>query len=87
MFEFVQIVPEGLGAILKTIKDEYENPAVYILENGYSSNGTMHDVKRIEFLYSHMEQVLLALRNHQFNIKSYSIWSLLDNFEWDRGYT
>lgn len=81
----MQIVPEGLGLILRRIKDEYKNPEVHILENGYADKGTVNDVQRIEFLYSHMKEVFLA-KNDGCNIKSYSVWSLLDNFEWDRGY-
>ncbi|KAF7988249.1 hypothetical protein HCN44_007781 [Aphidius gifuensis] len=79
------IVPEGLGLVLRKIKDEYENPEVHILENGYADEGTVNDTQRIEFLYSHMKEVILA-KNDGCNIKSYSVWSLLDNFEWDRGY-
>lgn len=80
------IVPEGLGLVLRKIKEEYENPEVHILENGYADDGTLYDIPRIEFYYSHMREVFLA-KNHGCNIKSYSVWSLLDNFEWDRGYT
>ena len=80
------MVPEGLRYVLIEIKKRYDNPPVYILENGVSDNGTLSDTQRIKFLYSYMREMLIATKRDKCNVKAYTIWSLLDNFEWDRGY-
>ena len=90
-FQFVlkiifKIVPEGLRNILIQIKIRYRNPPVYILENGVSDTGTFFDTQRIEYLYSYMLEMLIAMKVNCCNVKAYTIWSLLDNFEWDQGY-
>lgn len=83
----MQIVPEGLGNLLRIIKAKYNNPPVYILENGMSDAGSLADVERIEYLYSHMREVLIAANRDKCNIQRFTVWSLLDNFEWQAGYT
>lgn len=35
--------------ILNYIKIEYDNPQVFITENGYSSDGELEDYKRIQY--------------------------------------
>lgn len=45
------------------------------------------DPERIAYLYAYMKSMLLAIRKDRCNVKGYAVWSLLDNFEWERGYT
>jgi beta-glucosidase/6-phospho-beta-glucosidase/beta-galactosidase len=80
-------VPEGLRDLLKWIKDEYENPITLVTENGYSDEGEMEDDGRIEYFKSHLTSVSKAIKEDGCNIVGYTAWSLLDSFEWDRGYT
>lgn len=82
----LQIVPEGLRNVLITIKQRYGNPPIYILENGVSDNGTLNDMQRKEYLYLYMREMLIAMKHDGCDVRAYTIWSLLDNFEWDRGY-
>ncbi|XP_011304123.1 myrosinase 1-like [Fopius arisanus] len=85
--DWLSVVPEGLGGVLRDIKEAYNNPPVYILENGVSSNPGFADYNRIEFLYGYMKEMLLARNRDGCDVKVYTVWSLLDNFEWDRGYS
>ncbi|XP_063982727.1 uncharacterized protein LOC135165394 [Diachasmimorpha longicaudata] len=80
------IFPKGIGAVLREIKLSYNNPPVYILENGMATRSGINDTDRISFLYSFMKEVLLAIRDGC-NVRSYTIWSLFDNFEWYVGYS
>ncbi|KAF7988656.1 hypothetical protein HCN44_001229 [Aphidius gifuensis] len=84
---WLNIVPHGLSSLLKLIKNKYDNKPIYILENGFPTDGSMQDDDRIDYLYLHMKQVLMAIKNYKCNVKAYTIWTLLDNFEWAGGFS
>jgi beta-glucosidase/6-phospho-beta-glucosidase/beta-galactosidase len=39
----LQVVPEGMSKLLRWIKKEYDNPPVYVTENGVSDKGGLND--------------------------------------------
>lgn len=80
-------VPEGLGDLLRWIKEEYDNIEVYITENGWSDDGELNDVDRITSLKAHIREVVKAATQDNCNISGYAVWSLIDNFEWREGYS
>jgi beta-glucosidase/6-phospho-beta-glucosidase/beta-galactosidase len=80
-------VPEGLGDLMRWIKKEYGNPEVWITENGWSDDGTLEDVGRIKYVRDHLTELHKAIVVDSCNVKAYTIWSLIDNFEWLRGYS
>lgn len=81
-----QIVPEGFRKILNAIKNEYNNPPVIITENGVSDDGKLSDKIRINYLSEYLKAMLQAIYEDGCNIKGYTVWSLIDNFEWENGY-
>ncbi|XP_058794909.1 myrosinase 1-like [Phymastichus coffea] len=83
---WLKIVPRGLADILRKIKDKYDNPPVYILENGVSDANTINDTMRIFYLHAYMNEMLTAMKRDKCNVKVYTVWSFLDSFEWNRGY-
>ncbi|XP_055845442.1 myrosinase 1-like [Episyrphus balteatus] len=84
--EWLHCYPEGLEGLLKFIRDEYDNVEVKITENGWSDEGELVDENRVLYFKSHIQAVLNAIHDGS-NISSYSAWSLVDNFEWNKGYT
>lgn len=56
---------------------------LYITENGCPD---VHDTYRSAYIKGHLEQVSKAMLQG-INIKGYFYWTLVDNFEWDHGYT
>ncbi|XP_055842676.1 myrosinase 1-like [Episyrphus balteatus] len=78
--------PLGLEGLLKFVREEYDNVEVKITENGWSDEGELDDNNRILYYKSHLQAVLNAIHDGS-NITSYSAWSLVDNFEWSKGYT
>ncbi|XP_051172505.1 myrosinase 1-like [Leptopilina boulardi] len=83
---WLAVVPEGFRKILKKIKKEYGNIPIYITENGYSDDGELMDEKRVKFYFLYLKEMLKAIYKDGCNVQLYTAWSLLDNFEWNRGY-
>lgn len=86
------IAPDGIKKEILYLKENYNNPAMYITENGCAmpdlpdENEFVKDLDRIRFLQAHLQAMHEAMQTGA-NVKGYFIWSILDNFEWERGYT
>ncbi|XP_044014820.1 myrosinase 1-like [Aphidius gifuensis] len=86
---WLSVVPKGFRSILNKIKCEYNNPPVFITENGYSgyaNESDIQDINRINYFYSYIEEMLLAINVDGCNVHRYTAWSILDSFEWDMEY-
>ncbi|KAB5520220.1 hypothetical protein DKX38_024539 [Salix brachista] len=89
------IYPEGIRYLLNHIKDKYQNPVIYITENGYSDflgadvseAKALDDHPRIEFHFNHLRNVLQSIKDHGVQVKGYFAWSFADDFEFTDGYT
>lgn len=75
------IYPRGLYEVLLGLKKYYL--PVMITENGIC---TSDDKQRWKFIRDHLKYVHLAMTKGV-NVMGYLYWSLLDNFEWDKGFT
>ncbi|PHU30133.1 Beta-glucosidase 12 [Capsicum chinense] len=86
------VVPEGLQQLLIYIKEKYKNPIIYVTENGMSdANVTtiqqgVNDLERTKCIRQHLLAIKDSLQDGV-NVKGYFVWSFLDNFEWNSGYT
>ncbi len=78
---FGEIYPRGLKAAIRA-NLAYDRP-IYITENGLPDS---QDRLRPGFLITHLHQIWHAI-NWNFPVMGYYHWSLIDNFEWDRGWT
>ncbi|HAM88245.1 MAG: Beta-glucosidase [Candidatus Falkowbacteria bacterium GW2011_GWC2_38_22] len=76
-----EIFPEGLFYVLKELS-KYKKP-IYILENGLADES---DKKRMQFIKDHLYYVHKAI-SEGIDVRGYFYWSLLDNFEWDKGWS
>ncbi|XP_077982368.1 cytosolic beta-glucosidase-like [Glandiceps talaboti] len=86
---WLYVVPWGLRRLLAWIKEEYGNPPIYITENGFSTADILqlNDTERVDYYRSYINEVLKAIQLDEVDVKAYTAWSLMDNFEWARGYT
>jgi len=75
-----EIYPEGIYYVLKDLK-KYKKP-IYITENGLAD---AQDKKRAEFIKDHLYWIHKAIKE-DVDVRGYFHWSLLDNFEWDKGF-
>ncbi|MGO3327564.1 GH1 family beta-glucosidase [Gordonia sp. (in: high G+C Gram-positive bacteria)] len=87
------IVPRALRDLLIDFSRRYPNlPPLIISENGASfpepdtADGMIDDADRIDYLDGHIRAVGDAMRAGV-RVDEYTVWSLLDNFEWADGYT
>ena len=74
------IYPDGLYHLLLALK-KY-NLAVFILENGICTDD---DSLRWDFIRQHLVRLHQAI-SEGVEVSGYLYWSLLDNFEWDKGF-
>jgi beta-glucosidase len=86
-----EIYPQGLTELLTKLKQEYALPPIYITENGMASAdqlvaGEVSDPVRIEYVRSHLAALRSAMQAGV-DVRGYFLWSLLDNFEWNSGYS
>ncbi len=75
-----EIYPEGIYKVLKNLA-KYEKP-IFITENGIAD---AKDKKRADFIKEHLKWVNKAMEEGA-DVRGYFYWSLLDNFEWDKGF-
>ncbi|HVV09176.1 GH1 family beta-glucosidase [Amycolatopsis sp.] len=78
------VVPDALRELLVDLNARYDLPPIYITENGCSYDG-VHDPERIDFLARHLGALREAM-DVGVDVRGYFVWSLLDNFEWSKGY-
>lgn len=84
--------PAGLGQTLLRVQRDYAPSALYIAENGTAepdevdADGRVRDAARQHYLRGHLQACARALAQGV-PLQAYFAWSLMDNFEWGRGYT
>ncbi|MBP6016832.1 MAG: beta-glucosidase [Candidatus Promineofilum sp.] len=86
-----EIYPQGLYDLLNRLYFEYKPPKLYITENGTSfltgpdEDGRIRDINRLNYLRDHFAAAHRAMQNGV-PLAGYFVWSLMDNFEWAKGY-
>ena len=86
-----EIYPEGIYETLKMVWDYQPTCELMVTENGIpvpdgvDFDGRVRDERRIRYLRSHTAQIHRAIQDGV-PVKGYLHWSLMDNFEWAKGY-
>lgn len=89
---WIFVGPECIYWAVRNVCELWHPQAVFITENGCSSDdvvtasGTVNDTDRIMYLRNNLMHLHRAA-SEGFPVKGYFLWSLLDNFEWDDGYS
>lgn len=84
---WLYVVPWGFNRILNWIAKTYGNPQVLITENGFSDAGEMEDYDRVGYFRSYLYELLKAVHEDGCNVIGYTAWSLMDNLEWNAGFS
>lgn len=77
-----EVYPEGLYYILKSVYKRYGLPII-VTENGLADE---KDILRPKYIISHLNMLHKAVREGV-NVKGYLTWSLIDNYEWAKGFS
>ncbi len=86
------VYPQGFYDIVKWMSQHVGPRPIEITENGAAYNmgpnaeGRIPDAPRIAYLQSHLRAMARAIQDGV-PLRAYHCWSLLDNFEWARGYS
>jgi beta-glucosidase len=88
-----EVHPESLTRVLCSIRQRYGDIPLYITENGAAFydppspiRGRIEDPLRVDYFRQHLRAAYAALRQGV-DLRGYFAWSLLDNYEWQNGYT
>ncbi len=87
-----EVYPDSMYEILTRVQRDYTPPQIYVTENGASypdrmgADGRVPDERRVRYLREHIAAAGRAIEAGV-PLAGYFVWSLLDNFEWARGYT
>ena len=77
-----EFYPQGLENVIRKVSKVYKND-ILITENGIA---TTDDSRRMEFIKQALEGVERCLDDH-IPVVGYLYWSLIDNYEWQSGYS
>ncbi|CAN7385970.1 family 1 glycosylhydrolase [Paenibacillus sp. LjRoot153] len=77
-----EFYPEGLESVIRYVTKHLDMP-IYITENGI---GTDDDTRRIAFIDRALKGVHACIADG-IPVKGYMHWSLMDNFEWQLGFS
>ncbi len=73
--------PESIGGVVRYVWDSIKKPII-VTENGIS---TTDDKLRVEFINIALKSLYKCIEDG-IDVRGYTHWSLLDNFEWQKGY-
>ena len=90
----LEVWPRGIYDLVMQITREYKHPIIEITESGCSyldapfekENGRVPDARRTQFFRDELAELARAITDGA-NVRSFHAWSLLDNFEWNDGYS
>jgi beta-glucosidase len=87
-----EVTPDSLYELVVRLKREYGDIPLVITENGAAFDdeapvdGYVEDPQRLEYLRRHLASLQRAVAAGV-DVRGYCAWSLLDNFEWQHGYS
>lgn len=85
-------VPEGITSCLVRVRDEYRDLPMHVTEMGASlhdyvdPDDRVRDTGRIDYLRTTIASISDAVAQGV-DVRGLYVWSLLDNLEWDLGYS
>eukprot|EP01120_Amphizonella_sp_Union-15-10_P005583 TRINITY_DN1666_c0_g1_i3.p1 TRINITY_DN1666_c0_g1~~TRINITY_DN1666_c0_g1_i3.p1 ORF type:complete len:550 (-),score=85.43 TRINITY_DN1666_c0_g1_i3:76-1725(-) len=93
--DWLYVYPEGLRNLLGWIHDRYSPIPIYITKSGYdvpneaslSKEQAMNDSLRINYFDAYLRELVQSVNTDQINVVGYFIWTFLDGFEWEEGYS
>ncbi|XP_049766119.1 myrosinase 1-like [Schistocerca cancellata] len=79
--------PSGFRRLLNWIANEYPGYPIIVTENGWKDSGGRNDTDRINYYIGFLGALLEAVNTDEVPVIGYTTWSLMDNLEWNLGFT
>ncbi|XP_049765061.1 myrosinase 1-like [Schistocerca cancellata] len=79
--------PWAFRNLLNWIANEYPGYPIIVTENGLANGGGLNDTDRMNYLTSYLTALLQAVNIDSVPVIGYTAWSLMDNLEWNSGFT
>jgi len=81
----------GLRKLLLWVHHRYGHPTIYLTEGGWSIKADnvsagIADKERALYYYNYTSEMARAINEDGVDVRGYFAWSLMDNYEWERGY-
>ncbi|GMY22300.1 beta-glucosidase 17-like isoform X1 [Fagus crenata] len=91
---WLYIYPRGIRELVLYVMENFNNPPIIVTENGFSDvnnnslpiQDALNDSLRLKYHQLHLSSLIKAIKAG-INVKGYYVWSFLDDFEWEFGYT
>jgi beta-glucosidase len=89
---WLNLMPQVIYWSLRFAHENYGPKEIFVTENGCGYNvepvvnGKVNDLHRREFLREYLRELQRAI-NDGVPVKGYFVWSFMDNYEWEDGYT
>ncbi|WP_269537210.1 GH1 family beta-glucosidase [Cerasicoccus fimbriatus] len=85
------VVPWGIRKMLNWVYERYNQLPIYVTENGCcvadnDEKSAISDGFRADFIRGYTEAVVQAREEDGVDVRGYFGWTLMDNFEWAKGY-
>ncbi|XP_066348367.1 probable inactive beta-glucosidase 14 isoform X2 [Miscanthus floridulus] len=88
------VVPSSMEKLVMYLEQRYKSIPLYITENGYAQIGNssttaeelINDTERSSYIRDYLTYLSFAIRKGA-DVRGYFVWSLMDTFEWNSGYT
>ena len=77
-----EFYPEALEHVIRKVAEDFKGDII-VTENGIA---TSDDTRRVEFIHRAMDGVQHCIADG-IPVRGYCHWSLLDNFEWQKGFS
>lgn len=90
-----EVYPQGLYEVLMRMRRDYQVQRLFVTENGAAfvdqpvivgDQLQVKDDQRLNYLQAHLVEAHRAIQDGA-PLSGYFAWSLMDNFEWNHGYT
>jgi beta-glucosidase len=87
-----EVYPDGLRSVLIRVHREYGPRKIFVTENGAAypvgpdKTGRIDDAQRLEYVRRHLIACQSAIAAGV-PLRGYFLWSFVDNFEWQFGYS
>lgn len=77
-----EFYPEGLEHVIRKVAEDFKGELI-VTENGIAA---ADDARRVAFIETTLKGVQHCIADG-LPVKGYCHWSLMDNFEWQKGYS